>query len=69
MQGPVPMDQDRDIAPLLTDAHRVADEFCEQFRVLKAEVAILEAGNIELRRRLGNYLTPLSIAPPSPPRE
>ena len=60
------MEQDRDIAPLLTDARRVADQFCEQFHVLRAEVAILEAENTDLRRRLRNYLTPLSVVPPSP---
>ena len=69
VQGTVPLEQDRDIAPLLTDSHWVADQYCEQFRVLRAEVAILEAENTDLRRRLRNYLTPLSIVPPSPPRE
>ena len=50
--GTVPQQQDPHIAPLLAEAHRVTDQFCEQFCCLKAEVAILEADNLELRRHL-----------------
>ena len=67
--GTVPQQQDPHIAPLLSEAHRVADQFCKQFRCLKAEVAILEAENLELRRCLHYILTPLAIVPPSPPSE
>ena len=67
--GTVPQQQDPHIAPLLAEAHRVTDQFCKQFCCLKAEVAILEAENLELRRRLQYLLTPLAIVPPSPPRE
>ena len=55
--GTVPQQQDTHIAPLLAEAHRVTDQFCEQFRCLKAEVAILEAENLELRRCLQYFLT------------
>ena len=67
--GIVPQQQDPHIASLLAEAHRVTDQFCEQFRCLKAEVAILEAENLELHRRLQYFLTPINIVPPSPPRE
>ena len=69
MQGTVPLYQDHDVVTLLTNAHRVVDQFCEEFPVLKAEVAILEVENADLRRILKNYLTPLSVVPPSPPQE
>ena len=36
------------VSPLVAEAHRVTDQFCENFRVLKAEVAILEAENLTL---------------------
>ena len=29
VQGTVPLEQDRDVAPLLTDAHQVANQLCE----------------------------------------
>ena len=64
--GTVLQQQDPHIAPLLSEAHRVADQFCEQFRCLKAEIAILEAENLEHRRRLQYFLTPLVMVPPSP---
>ena len=67
--GTVPQQQDPHIAPLMSEAHRVADQFCEQFCCLKAEVAILEAENLELRRHLQYFLKPLSVVPPSPPGE
>ena len=67
--GTVPQQQDPHIAPLLAKAHRVTDQFCEQFRCLKAEVAISEAENLELRQRLQYFLTPLNMVPLSPPRE
>ena len=50
---------------MIAEAHRVADEFCEQYRILKAEVAILEAENIELRRIIKGFLTPIKVIPPS----
>ena len=69
VQGTMPPTEDPRTAPLLSEAHRVADEFCEQFRVLNMEVAILEAENLELHRRIQQLLTPLAMVPPSPPRE
>ena len=50
VQGTVPQDQDPNIFPMIAEAHRVTDQFCEQYQILKAEVEILEAENIELCR-------------------
>lgn len=64
VQGTMPPSEDPRTAPLLSEAHRVADEFCEQFRVLNAEVAILEAENTKLRQRIQQLLTQLAAASP-----
>ena len=67
VQGTVPQDQDPHISPMIAEAHRVADQFCEQYQVLKAEVAILEAENTELRRIIKGFLTPIQVILPSSP--
>ena len=53
----------------VTEALRVTDEFCDQYRVLRMEVEILQEENTRLRRMLERLLTPLHVVPPSPPNE
>ena len=65
MPGTVPPQEDPHLGPILAEAHRVTDQFCEEFRLLKAEVALLEAENLELRRQLQHFWTPIQIIPPS----
>ena len=55
--------------PVVSEAHRVADQFCEQYRVLREGVEILQEENTRLRRMLQRFLTPITVVPPSPPRE
>ena len=69
VQGTMPPSEDPPTAPLLSEAHRVADAFCEQFRVLNMEVAILEAENIELRQRIQQLLTQLAAVSPPPSKK
>jgi len=38
------------VSSTISEAHRIADQICEDFRVLRAQVAILEAENQTLRR-------------------
>ena len=65
MPGMVPPQEDPHRGPILAEAHRVTDQFCEEFRLLKAEVALLEAENLELRRQLQHFWMPNQIIPPS----
>ena len=65
----VGLDQDPNIFPMIAEAHQVADQFYEQYRILKAEMAILEAKNIELHRIIKGFMTPLKVIPPSPPKD
>ena len=65
MPGTVPPQEDPHLGPMLAEAYRVTDQFCEQYRILTAEVSILEAENIELRRIIKGCFTPIKVIPPS----
>ena len=54
--------------PAISEAHRVTDQFFEDFRVLKAKVAILEAENSALRHIIEHLMTPTRVVSPSPPK-
>ena len=69
MKGAVPPSLDPLSIPAVAEAHRVTDQFCEQFRVLRTEVEILQEENTRLRRMLQHFLAPITIVPPSPPKE
>ena len=69
MQGAIPAVPDLSGFPKATEAIRVTDKFCEQYRVLRTEVEILQEENNRLRRMLAQFLTPITVIPPSPPRE
>ena len=69
MQGAAPPSLDPLSIPAVAKAHRVADQFCEQYRVLGTEVEILQEENTRLRRMLQRFLTPITVVPPSPPKE
>ena len=69
MQGPIPPVPDFGPYPAVTEALHVTDEFCDQYRVLRREVEILQEENTRLRRMLERLLTPLRVVPPSPPKE
>jgi hypothetical protein len=51
------------------EAFWITDEFCDQYRVLRREVEILQEENNRLRRMLEGFLTPIRVVPPSPPKE
>ena len=57
------------VSPTISEAHRITDQFYEDFRVLKAKVAILEAENNALRHMVENLMTPTRVVFPSPPKE
>ena len=57
------------MSPPISEAHRITDQFCEDFCVLKAKVAILEAKNLVLRHIVENLMTPTRVVPPSPPKD
>ena len=69
MQGPIPPVPDLSSFPAVEEALRVTDEFCDQYRVLRMEVEILQEENNRLRGMLERFLTPIMIIPPSPPKE
>ena len=69
LQGAIPGVPDLSDFPKATEAIRVTDKFCEQYRVLRMEVEILQEENNRLRRMLAQFLTPITVIPPSPPRE
>ena len=69
LQGATPPVPDFGPYPAVTEALRVTDEFCDQYRVLKMEVEILQDENVRLRRMLERFLTPLQLVPSLPPRE
>ena len=69
MQGAVTPSLDPLTIPTIAEAHRVVDQFCEQYRVLRTEVEILQEENTRLRRMLQRFLTPITVVPPSPPKE
>ncbi|KAK1650134.1 hypothetical protein QYE76_067939 [Lolium multiflorum] len=66
--GPLPPAPDLNSFPA-EEALRVTDEFCDQYRVLRREVEILQDENNRLRRMLERFLTPIRVVPPSPPKE
>ncbi|KAK1695363.1 hypothetical protein QYE76_012060 [Lolium multiflorum] len=68
-QGPLPPAPDLNSFPAAEEALRVTDEFCDQYRVLRREVEILQDENNRLRRMLERFLTPIRVVPPSPPKE
>ena len=68
-QGPIPPVPDFGLYPAVTDALHVTDKFCDQYRVLRREVEILQEENTRLRWMLERLLTPLRVVPPSPPNE
>jgi hypothetical protein len=63
MHGPIPSILDLSSFPAEEEALRVADEFCDKYRVLKREVEILQEENSRLRRMLEIFLAPVMIAP------
>ena len=69
LQGSTPHVPDFGPYPAVTEALRVTDEFCDQYRVLRREVEILQEDNTRLRRMLERLLTPLWVGPPSPSNE
>ena len=64
MPGTVPPQEDPHLGPMLAEAHRVTDQFYEEFRLLKAEVVVLEAENLKLCHQLQHFWTPIQIFPP-----
>ncbi|KAK1665811.1 hypothetical protein QYE76_053970, partial [Lolium multiflorum] len=69
IKGPLPPAPILDSFPAVEEALRVTDEFCDQYRVLRREVEILQEENNRLRRMLERFLTPIRVVPPSPPKE
>ncbi|KAK1606548.1 hypothetical protein QYE76_030221 [Lolium multiflorum] len=69
LQGPLPPAPSLNSFPAVEEAFRVTDEFCDQYRVLRREVEILQEENNRLRRMLERFLTPIRVVPPSPPKE
>ncbi|KAK1652195.1 hypothetical protein QYE76_070000 [Lolium multiflorum] len=67
--GPLPPAPSLNSFPAVEEALRVTDEFCDQYRVLRREVEILQEENNRLRRMLERFLTPIRVVPPSPPKE
>ena len=59
LQGSTPPVPDFGPYPTVTEALRVTDEFCDQYRVLRREVEILQEENTRLRRMLERVLTSL----------
>ncbi|KAK1684419.1 hypothetical protein QYE76_045267 [Lolium multiflorum] len=70
-KGPLPPAPSLDSFPVLEEALRVTDEFCDQYRALRREVEILQEENYRLRRMLERFLTPIEVVPSStpPPKE
>ena len=69
LQGSTPLVPDFGPYLAVTEALHITDEFCDQYRVLRREVEILQEENTRLRRMLERLLTPLQVVPPSPPKE
>ena len=69
MLGAAPPSLDRLSIPAVAEAHRVADQFCEKFYVHMTEVEIIQEENTRLRWMLQRFLTPITVVPPSPPKE
>jgi len=69
VQGVTPPVPDLRFFPAGAEALRTTNEFCDQYRILRAEVEILQDENNRLRRMLERFLTPIVVVPPSPPRD
>ena len=69
MQGLIPPVPDLSSFPAVEEALRFTDEFCEQYRVLRREVEILQEENSRLRRMLEHFLTPTMEDSSSSPKE
>ena len=69
VQGVTPPVPDLRSFPAGAEALRTTNEFCDQYRILRAEVEILQDENNRLRRMLERFLTPIAVVPPSPPRD
>jgi hypothetical protein len=52
LQGPLPPALSLDSFPVLEEALRTTDEFCDQYRALRREVEILQEENCRLRRMI-----------------
>ena len=52
LQGPLPPAISLDSFPVLEEALRTTDEFCDQYRALRREVEILQEENCRLRRMI-----------------
>src|SRR3954464_8695252 len=50
LSGTTPSREAPRVTPTISEAHRITDQFFEDFRVLIVQVAILEAENQTLRR-------------------
>ena len=64
LQGPLPPALSLDSFPVLEEALRTTDEFCDQYRALRREVEILQEENYRLRRMLEYYSIPITRSPP-----
>lgn len=64
LQGPLPPSLRLDSFPVLEEALRATDEFCDQYRALRREVEILHEENCRLRRMLEYYSIPITRPPP-----
>jgi len=69
VQGVTPPVPDLRFFPAGAEALRTTNEFCDQYRILRDEVEILQDENNRLRRMLERFLTPIAVVPPSPPRD
>ena len=50
LSGTAPQREAPRVSSTISEAHQIVDQFCEDFRVLKVQVAILEDENQTLRR-------------------
>ncbi|KAK1606632.1 hypothetical protein QYE76_030305 [Lolium multiflorum] len=60
IKGPLPPALSLDSFPVLEEALRTTDEFCDQYRALRREVEILQEENCRLRRMLEYYSIPIT---------
>jgi hypothetical protein len=67
MQGAIPPILDLSSFPVVEEALRVTNKFCDKYQVLKREVEILQEENSRLCRMLEISLAPITIA--QPPKE
>ena len=58
LSGTTPPLEGPQMPSIVSEAYRVTNQFCEDFRVLKAQVEILEAENQSLRRVITDLKTP-----------